>query len=135
MGKPKSADSESLRKVQQSDIIGDSAYDGYDSRVELSFSLRDGSAIAGKVLDDSGERNGIAIKSRLVKSLVDNLIELGVGPALQERVKLHVCFLTLMRDLRYELVDLVVLKPLLAILPPLMRSIPICDNYYLQINI
>jgi hypothetical protein len=100
LGKPQSADSESFRKVQQSDIVGDSSYDGYDSRIEFSFSLRDGSAITGKVLDDSGERNGITIKSRLIKPLVDNLIELGVGPALQERVKLRVCFLTLMRDLR-----------------------------------
>jgi len=100
LAKPQNADSESLRKVQQSDIVGDGAYDGYDSRFEFSFSLGDSSAIAGQVLDDSGERNGIAIKSRLIKSLVDNLIELGIGSALQERVKLSVCFLRLMRDLR-----------------------------------
>lgn len=82
LGKPKSADSESFGKVQQSDVVGDSADDSYNSRIEFSFSLRNSSAIAGEMLDDSGKRKGVTIESRLVKSLVDNLIELSVSSAL-----------------------------------------------------
>jgi hypothetical protein len=100
LGEPKSADSESLRKVQKSDIVGDSANNGYDSGVEFGFAFGYGSAVAGEVLDNSGEGDGVAIKSGLVESFVDDLVELGIGSALKEGVKLGEESGTLMRDLR-----------------------------------
>ena len=37
---------------------------------------------------DAGNRDGVAIEFRLVESFVDDLVELSIGPAGQEGVKL-----------------------------------------------
>lgn len=41
------------------------------------------------MLDNSGDRNRIAIEARLVESFVNDLIELSISPAAEERVKLY----------------------------------------------
>jgi len=118
-----------LRKVQESNIICESVDSRDDSRIEFGLSFGYRSAIFGEMLDDSRERNGVTVKSGLVEPFMFNLGELGFGSSLEEGIKLTFLACTLIKDLWYEFVDLLVLKPLLAILPPLMRSIPVCDNY------
>lgn len=100
LGKLESADSKTLGKVQEPNVVSDCSDNGYDSGIKLSFSFWHCSAICTEMLDNSGEGDGVACKSRLVKSFVDDLIELGIGSALEERVKLSVISGTLMRDLR-----------------------------------
>lgn len=53
-----------------------------------------------------------------------DLIEFRLGPSGKEGIELTYGSITLMRLFKYELLDLVFLKPLLAILPPRIRSIP-----------
>lgn len=89
LGEFQSADSETLRKVEESCIIGDWAYDCDNSGVEFGFSLRDSSSVVGEMLDNSGDWNRIAIEARLVESFVNDLIELSISPAAEERVKLY----------------------------------------------
>lgn len=90
LGEFKCADSQSLWKIQQPNIVGNSSDNSYDSGIEFCFALWDCSAITSEMLDYSRERNRVAVKSRLVESLMDDLVELGVSSALEEGVKLDV---------------------------------------------
>jgi hypothetical protein len=49
---------------------------------------------------DSGDGDGISVQSGLVESLVDNLVELGLGSSGEEGVKLGNFMITLIRLLR-----------------------------------
>jgi len=66
---------------------------------------------------------------------VDDLIEFGISSSGKERIKLGYYIFTLMSDCKYELDDLVALKPLLAILPPLIRSIPMIILWLIYIKL
>ena len=54
----------------------------------------------GEVFDDAGQRDGESSESGLVKTLVNDLVELGIGSSAQEGVKLNKAGGTLMRLLR-----------------------------------
>lgn len=99
-GELKGGDSESLGDVEESDIVGDCADDGDDPGVVLGLLVGDGSAVLPEVPDDPGDGDGVAVESRLVEALVDDLVELGVGPAGEEGVELRHRRLTLIRLLR-----------------------------------
>lgn len=53
LSKSQSADSKTLRKVQKSNIVSNSADNGYNSGIEFSFSFRNSSTITSKMLDYS----------------------------------------------------------------------------------
>lgn len=87
-GELKSSNSESLGDIKESDIVGDSANNGYDSGVKLSLSFGDGGAILTKMSCDSGDGDGVSVETGLVESLVDDLVELGFGSSGEEGVEL-----------------------------------------------
>jgi hypothetical protein len=84
----KGGDAESLGDVEESGVIGDVADDG-DDPGELFIAGVGGVAVVGEVLADAGEGDGVAVASRLVETLVDDLVELGIGSSAQEGVELH----------------------------------------------
>lgn len=59
---------------------------------------------------------------------MDDLVEFRFGSPGKEGIELTYGRFTLMRLFKYELLDLVFLMPLLAILPPRIRSIPMVCN-------
>ena len=91
-------DSESFRDVEETDVVGDATDDGYDSFELVILVL--GVAVVGEVFDDAGQRDGESSESGLVKTLVNDLVELGIGSSAQEGVKLNKAEGTLMRLLR-----------------------------------
>jgi hypothetical protein len=80
LGESQSNDSKALGQIEQSDIVGDGSDNSHDSRVEFGLSLGDGSAVCGEMSDYSGEGKGVSVESRLVESLMNDLIKLGVCP-------------------------------------------------------
>lgn len=99
-GELKSSNFKSLGNVQEPDIVGDGANNGDDSGVKLGLSFGNGSAILAQMSGDSGDGDGISVQPGLVESLVDNLVELGLGSSGEEGVKLGKIMITLMRLLR-----------------------------------
>ena len=97
-GELESDDSESFRDVEETDVVGDATDDGYDSFELVILVL--GVAVVGEVFDDAGQRDGESSESRLVKALVNDLVELGIGSSAEEGVKLNGARGTLMRLLR-----------------------------------
>jgi hypothetical protein len=89
----------SFGDIEESDVVGDGSDDG-DEAVELAGSFSEGGSVLGEESGDAGDGDGVAIKSGLVESLVDDLIELGVGSSGEEGVKLRGVGRTLMRLLR-----------------------------------
>ena len=89
-GELKSSNSQSLGDVEEPDIISDGANNGDNAGVVFSLSLGNGSAVLSEVFGDSGDGDGVSVESRLVEALVDNLVELRVGPAGEEGVELRV---------------------------------------------
>lgn len=100
LGEFEGADSESFGDVDESGVVGDVADDGDDSVVELGFALRDLGVVGGEVLDNPGDGDREAGQTGLVKSFVDDFIELSVGSAGHEGVELNVMAFTLMSDCR-----------------------------------
>lgn len=94
------ANSESLRDVEESDIVGDGADDGDDFGIVFSLSCGDGWVVFSEVFDDAWDRDGVSVESGLIESFVDYLIELGISSSLEEGVELSVGGCTLMSDLR-----------------------------------
>jgi hypothetical protein len=64
------------------------------------LSCGDWGVVSGEVLDDAGDGDGVAVESGLVETFVDDLVELGVGAALEEGVELGYGGCTWMRVLR-----------------------------------
>lgn len=89
LGELEGCDSESLRDVEQADVIGDRSDHSNDAGVVLSFSLCDSCVVLGEVPGDSGNGDGVAVEPGLVESLVDDLIELGLGSSGEEGVELR----------------------------------------------
>ena len=83
LGKLKSADSHSLRDVKESDIIGDSSND-CDDAFELVLSFELWVSVFGKMFGNAGDGDGVTVKSGLVKTFVDDLIEFIVSPSGEE---------------------------------------------------
>jgi hypothetical protein len=77
---------------------------------------------------DSGDGDGVSGQSRLVESLVNDLVEFRFCSSGEEGVKLRDFILTLIKLFKYELEDLVARNPLLAMRPPLIKSMPICGK-------
>lgn len=76
-----------MGEVEKTGVVGDGSDDGDDAS-ELVVTLISGVAIALEVSGDAGNGDGVAIEFRLVESFVDDLVELSIGPAGQEGVKL-----------------------------------------------
>ena len=89
LGELEGCDSESLRHVEQTGVIGDGPNHSDDAGVVLGLSLCDGCVVLGEVPGDSRDGDGVAVEPRLVESLVDDLIELGLGSSGEEGVELH----------------------------------------------
>lgn len=81
-GELKSSDSESFGNVEETDVVGDGTNNGYDSFELVIFVL--GVAVIGKVSDDARNRDGESSESGLVKTLVNDLVELGIGSSAEE---------------------------------------------------
>ena len=123
------ADPHALRELEKSIVIGDrsnnsdnSAIEGIDLLLGVfvggffeEFGDRADNLIEGALLlllaleeailaqnsDNSGDGDGVSIKPRLVESLMDGFIELGVGSPVHEGVELRMIIDgTLMRVLR-----------------------------------
>lgn len=91
-------DSESFGDVEETDVVGDATDDGYDSFELVILVLR--VAVVRKVFDDAGQRDGESSESGLVKTLVNDLVELGISSSAEEGVELNNMASTLMRLLR-----------------------------------
>lgn len=83
------SDLKSFRDVKESDIVGNCSNNSDDLRVELGLSFGDCSLIVGEMSGDSWDGDGISGKSRLVESLVYNLIEFSISPSSEEGIELH----------------------------------------------
>ena len=88
LGEFEGADFESFWDVEESDVVGDGA-DDCDDAFELCISLELRVSIFGEVFRDAGDGDGEAVESGLVEPLVDDLVELIVGPSRQEGVELR----------------------------------------------
>lgn len=100
LGKLEGCDSESLRDVEQTGVVGDRSDHSNNAGVVLGLSLCNSCVVLGEVPGDSRDGDGVAVEPRLVESLVDDLIELGLGSSGEEGVELHEMWGTLMRVLR-----------------------------------
>jgi len=78
LGEAKGGDTEVRRDVEESCIVGDSADNG--NYPAFLFTA---------VLNDAAEADGIAVKTSLVESFVNDSVEGAIGPASQERVQLR----------------------------------------------
>lgn len=92
-------DLKSFGDVEESDVVGDGSDNG-DEAVELAGSFSEGGSVLGEESGDAGDGDGVAIKSGLVESLVDDLVELRISPSGEEGVKLRWEGSTLMRLFR-----------------------------------
>lgn len=96
LGEFEGADLESLRQFKETGVVGDGANDGDDAG-EFVVTLVGWVGVILEMFGDARNRDGVAIESRLVESLLDDLIELCVGPAGEEGVKLTRLIYTLIR--------------------------------------
>ena len=71
----KGSNSNSFRDIQESDIIGDGPNNSNNSIVELGFSFNRFLCIPGKKSGNSGYGDWVSVKSGLIKSFVNGLIE------------------------------------------------------------
>ena len=78
---------ESRGDVEESDVVGDGSDDGDYPGVILGLSLGNRCAVLGEMPGDSGDGDGVSVQSRLVESLVDDLVELGFSPPGEEGVE------------------------------------------------
>jgi len=62
--------------------------------------LGNGTIVFGEVLDDTGKGKRVSVETRLIESLVNNLVELGLSPAGQKRIELSRVYFTLIKLLR-----------------------------------
>ena len=83
-GELEGANSDSLRNGEEPVVVGDGANNGDDAAIELGLALGGGAGIAGENADDPGDGERVSVEPGLVKSLVDDLVELGVSPAIEE---------------------------------------------------
>lgn len=90
--------SESFGESEETDIIGDGTDDSYNSFELVILVL--GIFVVGQVSDNAGQRDGESSKTWLVKTFVNDLIELGISSSTEEWVKLNDILGTLMRVLR-----------------------------------
>ena len=84
-GKSKSAYSQSLRDVEEPNIIGDSSDYGNDSAVGFVISF---GSVLGQDSGNSRDRDRESVQSGLVKSLVNDFVKFGFGSSSHETVKL-----------------------------------------------
>lgn len=96
-GESESSDLKSLWDIQESDIIGDCSNDGDDAWVVFGFSLCDGCLIIAEMSSNAWDGDGIAGESGLIKTFMDDLIELGFGSSAEEGVELDYFRLTLIK--------------------------------------
>ena len=78
LGKPEGHDSESLRNIEESDIVGDSADNG-DYTLEFVITLDSGWAIMRKMFNNAWNGDGVTIESWLVKAFVDDLVKFRIS--------------------------------------------------------
>lgn len=86
-GELEGSNPESRGDVEESDVVGDGSDDGDYPGVILGLSLGNRCAVLGEMPGDSGDGDGVSVQSRLVESLVDDLVELGFSPPGEEGVE------------------------------------------------
>ena len=96
-GEPESSDLKSFGNIQESDIIGDCSNNGDDTWVVFSFSLGNGGLIIAEMSSNAWDGDGIAGESRLIKTFMDDLIELGFGSSAEEGIELYYFGFTLIK--------------------------------------
>ena len=88
LGKPKGDNSQALRNVEESYVVGDCAHNS-NNTLKFVITLGSRSAVMRKMFHNAWNRDGVAVKSWLIKTFMNDLVEFRIGSSGEERVKLH----------------------------------------------